>query len=193
MISKESIVSIAIRILASTWRITVQGEFPQHHGVVAFWHGVMLPVWKIFSSNNVVGLTSKSKDGNFLTTLLHDWHYTVVRGSSSQGSKEALSELVDLAANSIVLLTPDGPRGPNREMKPGAVVCAFRAQVPIYCLTVQVQSSITLKKSWDNFCIPLPFSKITITIHPPITIASTSTREEISAIIAQCSTILRSE
>ncbi|MBK9184626.1 MAG: DUF374 domain-containing protein [Ignavibacteria bacterium] len=65
-----------------------------------------------------VALVSPSTDGAILADLLTDWGYTVVKGSSSRGGKEALQIMVEQAANSVVLITPDGPRGPAHVAKP---------------------------------------------------------------------------
>lgn len=174
-----------LRCLAATWRIRVVGTLPTSPAIVAFWHDEMLPVWKVFARSDAVGLTSKSRDGGLLAALLWKWRYTVVRGSSSRHGKEALEEVVRYANNHLVLITPDGPRGPRHEFKPGAVVAAHRAGVPLYLCMVQARG-VRLKKSWDRFLVPLPFAAVRVAFSPPITVAAEATREEISALIRQC-------
>ena len=75
-----------LNLLSKTWRISVHGEMPKAPCVVAFWHGGMLPVWNVFKNNIAVGVTSLSKDGDMLATLLKMWGFRLIRGSSSRGS-----------------------------------------------------------------------------------------------------------
>ena len=184
---KAVIASALMRLLASTWIVNIIGILPDRPSVVVFWHGVMLPVWKVFSVRAPAALVSASKDGALLTQLLSDWKYTVVRGSSSSGGSEALDTMVHLAHENIVMVTPDGPRGPAHVCKPGAVVAAFRAQVPIIVVRVQISRAKIFHRSWDAFTLPMPFARITIHIDAPITQPvdgrGLATREEIDAMI----------
>ncbi len=156
-----------IRLLASTWRIHFRGTEPRAPAVLVFWHDEMLPVWKHFARRQATALTSLSKDGELLAQLLEDWEYKLVRGSSSSGGREALAQMESLARRSLVLVTPDGSRGPRHKMKPGAVVAAARAGVPLYCIRIRA-SGLRLQKSWDKFLIPWPFARVEIVISEPI-------------------------
>ena len=162
---KARVASILLRILARTWRFSLHGEFPSSPAVVAFWHDEMLPVWTLFarkkSNLSLSALISLSKDGEILAQLLHDWGYELVRGSSSKGGKEALEQMTTLAARSILLITPDGPRGPRHQMKPGAVIAAQRACVPLYLCRIKTEGW-RFEKSWDKFLLPYPFARIEV-------------------------------
>lgn len=175
--------SLLIRMLASTWRMSIDGQLPHGPCVVAFWHGEMLPIWYAFRALRPVALVSKSSDGALLDRLLTDWKYDVVRGSSSSGGKEALDELTELATTRIVLVTPDGPRGPARECKPGVVVASVRARVPLLAVRATISSSKIFRRSWDRFQLPLPFAHITIHVGHGPRLAPDANREQISAAI----------
>ena len=180
---------LLIRLLAATWRVKTKGSIPDGPCVVAFWHDEMLPVWKLFAGRDAVGLTSRSRDGGLLARLLEQWGYTVVRGSSSRHGKEALEELVGWAKVRTVLVTPDGPRGPRHEFKPGAVVAAHRAGVPLYLCMVRAKG-IRLNKSWDRFLVPLPFASVNILVSFPFSVSEEADREEIGDTIRQCQNLL---
>lgn len=162
---KARVASILLRTLARTWRFSLHGEFPSSPAVVAFWHDEMLPVWALFARRkhnlSLSALTSLSKDGEILAQLLYDWGYELVRGSSSKGGKEALEQMTTLAARSILLITPDGPRGPRHQMKPGAVIAAQRAGVPLYLCRIRAKGW-RFEKSWDKFLLPYPFARIEV-------------------------------
>ena len=116
--------SALVRLLARSWRIHLEGALPTGPCVIAFWHGEMLPVLATFGPLHSIVLVSPSNDGKVLQQLLRDWGHVIVEGSSSRGGKQALEQLVALAPDNIILITPDGPRGPAHVSKPGAVIAA---------------------------------------------------------------------
>jgi lysophospholipid acyltransferase (LPLAT)-like uncharacterized protein len=165
--------SLLLRLLAATWRIRIHGSIPQSASVLAFWHGEMLPVWKTFAHSNASALISQSNDGSLLARLLEDWNYELVRGSSSKGGKEALERLAELAGRTLTLITPDGPRGPRHSFKAGAIIAAQRASVPLVLCRAQLASerdAWRFSRSWDKFCLPKPFARVTLVIDEPIRI-----------------------
>ncbi|MBL7998070.1 MAG: DUF374 domain-containing protein [Candidatus Kapabacteria bacterium] len=184
---KTKIAVLLLRMLAATWRIRVVGAPPATASVVAFWHGGMLPVWKMFATGNATGVTSLSKDGDMLAALLRSWGYDVVRGSSSRGGGEVLDAMIAAARSGrTVLVTPDGPRGPAGVFKAGAAVAAMRAGVPLVQCRVTCGFAIRLN-SWDSFMIPLPFARVCVHIAEPMMIAPDASRDEVSAVLERLS------
>jgi hypothetical protein len=181
---KHKLIIQLMDLLSKTWRIKIQGDFPNKNSIIVFWHGQMLPCWKIFSDKRPVGVVSSSKDGQVLVKLLEKWNFSFIRGSSSKGGKEVLEQIIETAKSNIVLITPDGPRGPRLKFKAGAVVAAQRAQVPLFFLKVKINSKKIFLKSWDKFELPLPFSRININISEPYEIPLEATREDINSVIA---------
>jgi len=181
-----------LNIISKTWRYKIEGTLPNSNGIVAFWHGYMLPVWRYFSKYNPFAVVSQSRDGELLSELLSSWGYSLIRGSSSKGSKEALDEITHKASDKIILMTPDGPRGPIYEFKPGAAVASMRAGVTLYLCKVRISWKINFKKSWDNFSLPLPFSKIYINILCIEKINDDSSRDEVDEKIKYCTEFLNS-
>lgn len=105
-------------------------------------------------------LVSASTDGGWLTAFFSLAGVRTVRGSSSRLGREAASALVEmLRAGHDIGLTPDGPRGPCYEMKPGAVIVPRRTRAPILVIGGEFSSAWQLK-SWDRFYIPKPFSRV---------------------------------
>jgi len=115
-------------------------------------------------------LTSPSKDGDILASVMANLGMGSVRGSSSRRGSTAIRELTSLLDSGIDLaITPDGPRGPKYSLGPGAVFLSQKTGVPIMPLHARYHCAIRLK-TWDNFAIPLPFSRIDITMDPYIKI-----------------------
>ena len=186
---KAHVFSILLRALASTWRYEVSGNPPRQRAVVAFWHNTMIAVWKYFAFHHATGVTSMSKDGDLLAHVLYDWKYSVLRGSSSRGGAEVLDAMVEKAAESMVLITPDGPRGPSHQAKPGAVIAAQRAGVPLTFCSVVIARPLVFHKSWDRFQLPLPWSHIHLHFHEARVLSPDASREEIQEIIDTLSSL----
>lgn len=132
--------------------------------VFIFWHSKMLIGWRLFRGKRYAAMVSQSKDGEILSSLLRTWKYRVFRGSGSKGGKEAVEEIVaSLKNNKSVVITPDGPRGPAKEIKNGALIIANRTGLPVIPVSITYSKSKVLERSWDKFEIPLPFSKCEVT------------------------------
>jgi lysophospholipid acyltransferase (LPLAT)-like uncharacterized protein len=189
---KSLLLSILVRLLARTWTIRVHGRLPTGPSIVAFWHGEMLPVWFSFRALRPVALVSSSKDGSLLSRLLRDWGYAVVLGSSSKGGKEALDQLVHEASSKVVLITPDGPRGPLHQAKPGAVVAAHRAGVPLIIVRMSASRSKVFERSWDKFQLPLPFAVIDLQVDDPWMIPADASREQLDSMITEMNNRMKS-
>ncbi|GAB1371105.1 DUF374 domain-containing protein [Candidatus Kapaibacterium sp.] len=175
-----------LNILSKTWRINLTAPFDyKGKGIVVFWHGLMLPCWKQFSSLKPTAVVSLSKDGEILSSLLQKWKYKLIRGSSSQKGKEVLALVEDACKNNLVLMTPDGPQGPAQKMKAGAVIAAMRSNVPLYLCGVNIIKKKVFARAWDKFQLPLPFSLIEIAVSEPIYIEFTEDKDIINKIIIE--------
>jgi lysophospholipid acyltransferase (LPLAT)-like uncharacterized protein len=105
-------------------------------------------------------LVSASQDGAWLTAFFALVGMETVRGSSSRYGREAASALVAvLRAGHDVGITPDGPRGPCYEVKPGGVMVARRTGAPLLLVGAEFGSAWRLR-SWDRFYVPWPFSRV---------------------------------
>ncbi len=154
--------------------------------VLAFWHGTMLIPWYFHRNQNFSALISQSKDGALLANSLVKWNYKVIRGSSHKGGKEALEILLkNSKQNFSVAITPDGPTGPPRVMKAGAVITAQRSGIPLVLCGVASNKKFIFN-SWDKFEVPKFFSKVSMKYSEPIFIDINLSRDETSKIIEQC-------
>ncbi|HRD56379.1 MAG TPA: DUF374 domain-containing protein, partial [Parachlamydiaceae bacterium] len=67
----------------------------------------------------------------------------------------------------IVIITPDGPKGPRYQVKPGVALAARESQAKIIPFT-WTASRFWQLKTWDKLLLPKPFSKIVIDLGNPI-------------------------
>ena len=150
--------SILIGLNISSLRIKVFNKPDDlSNKVFIFWHSKMLIGWWFFKKENFSALVSKSSDGDILSKLLQEWQYVVFRGSSSKGGKDAIEEIIQCKKSTVI--TPDGPRGPAKEMKNGALIISNKTGYPIIPIKIDYSKKKILHKSWDRFEIPLPFSE----------------------------------
>ena len=89
-----------------------------------------------------------------------------IRGSSNKRPVAALREMVRflrLRNGKDIVITPDGPRGPAYKLQIGLIKVSQWAEVPVLPLRLSYSNALTLK-TWDGFRIPLPFSRIDVTL-----------------------------
>jgi lysophospholipid acyltransferase (LPLAT)-like uncharacterized protein len=149
-----------------TARLTVIGEGPyrdlrnQNKPVVLLvWHGRLLVVPYLFKKRGILALISPSEDGEILARIVEGWG-KVLRGSSSHSIVKAWSVMrKELDGGGEVIIVPDGPRGPNRKMKLGALKLSQQSGAYLVPFTFAAARKKTLG-SWDNFLIFYPFTKV---------------------------------
>jgi lysophospholipid acyltransferase (LPLAT)-like uncharacterized protein len=152
--------------------------------IFVFWHGNLLPLVHYHRDERIVVLVSEHADGERTARILAHRGFGTVRGSSTRGGVRGLRALVRAArAGRDLALTPDGPRGPRGELKPGALAVARMTGLPIVPLAVAASPAWRLQ-SWDGFMIPKPFARVRIEYLPPRLIGRDAGREEIEALAA---------
>ena len=105
-------------------------------------------------------LVSASQDGAWLSAFFSLVGMRTVRGSSSRFGREAAAALVEVQrAGHDIGITPDGPRGPRYEVKPGAVIVPRRTGAPLLLVGGEFAAAWRLG-SWDGFFLPRPFSRV---------------------------------
>ena len=164
-----------LRLWGATWR--VEREVPDsvralerdgHRMIHTFWHSHILSLSWAYRGRGVVVLVSRHGDGEYISQIIHRLGYGTVRGSSSRGGPRSLLEMARLGRRGYPLsVTPDGPRGPRRELQPGVLLIAQRSGLPIMPLASAARWCRTLD-SWDRFEVPLPFSRMLVAVGEPI-------------------------
>ena len=138
--------------------------------IVAFWHnqifGATLFYRKFLSDRVASVLTSSSRDGDLMASVAGQFGNDAIRGSSNKRPVAALREMVRflrLRNGKDIVITPDGPRGPAYKLQTGLIKVSQWAEVPVLPLRLSYSNELTLK-TWDRFRIPLPFSRIDVTL-----------------------------
>ena len=114
-------------------------------------------------------LISPSVDGTAPAMLAQRLGGHVIRGSSTHTGARALRDFYETIVRQQVspAITPDGPRGPVHEFKPGAVLLAQVTGKPILPVSVAAATAVRFR-TWDRFELPLPFSRVVIAYGEPV-------------------------
>jgi lysophospholipid acyltransferase (LPLAT)-like uncharacterized protein len=125
--------------------------------IYPFWHeGILLPVFHC-RRVNIRPLVSRHADGELMAEVCRHLGLGVVRGSTTRGGVEALLGMLRAAESSHLAVTPDGPRGPRRQVQPGVIYLAAVSGLPIVPLGV-AYSRCWRARNWDRFALPRPFT-----------------------------------
>lgn len=172
-----------MRLILSTCRIEIRGldRFIQaastERCILMLWHNrlAILPeilhrhasqfIYRAFISNSCDGeplaiMTRSYSSGRILRVAHHARH-------------QALHQMIAILKRDkeVAVLTPDGPRGPIYEVKPGVIAAAKAASAKIIPFSWSATSFWQLK-TWDQFRLPKPFSLIVVTLGEPIPMES---------------------
>jgi hypothetical protein len=167
-----------VRLLGASWRIQVVHEERWRNlyragrpHVFLLWHEALLPLLWQHRDQGIAIVVSEARDGQYLSDLAATLGYGAVRGSSTRGGARALLGAVrELRAGGSVAFTPDGPRGPRRQLKPGVVAAAQRGGGVIVPIHAEADRAWRLH-SWDRFMIPKPLARVRITYGRPFEVA----------------------
>lgn len=170
-----SIAYLIITTISKTLRLKIAGMEPITSGknhIFAFWHNqfFIMPYYykKIFGKRPISVLTSLSRDGEYISRLLHKFRFNTVRGSSSYGGDQAMRLLIhEIEKGNNIAVTPDGPRGPRHVVQTGIITLASLTGCPIVPVGYKIEHKKTLN-TWDRFIIPRPFTRGILTIASPI-------------------------
>lgn len=139
--------------------------------ITVLWHQHLLLTLEWVTGRRIVVLTSRSRDGTLAAQYARRLGHRVVHGSSSAGGADALRRLIRLvAAGNGAVVTADGPKGPPRVAKPGCVLAAMRADVPLVPMGIAISRAYYCP-NWDRTAVPLPGSHIVIGYGEPIYVA----------------------
>ena len=112
-------------------------------------------------------ISSTHRDSEILGKILQSWGYRLIKGSSSRGWLSVLKKLITVfnTKKSIVAITNDGPKGPAKQAKPGALKVALKNNVRIIGMSGKADSFWRLN-SWDKMILPKPFTTIHVYFSP---------------------------
>jgi lysophospholipid acyltransferase (LPLAT)-like uncharacterized protein len=177
-----------MRLILFTCRIKVNGlsnfisTASKEKCILMLWHNRMTIVPYILSkyTSSLIfsAFISNSRDGEMLAAIVRIFSrgrtIRVPHNTKHQALKELIRRLED--NKEIVIITPDGPRGPRYQIKPGIVLAAREASAYVIPLT-WVANRFWQLNTWDKLMIPKPFSTIKVSFGSAIQVQENSTEE----------------
>lgn len=166
-------------LLMRTCRIEIEGleEFchlaATEKCLLMLWHNRLAAVPFIlhrFTPQFIyAAVVSASRDGDMLRTFIHSYKkgrsIPVRHNARHQALRHLIQEVQE--QKSVVIITPDGPRGPRYELKPGIAVAALETGAFVVALNWEASKCWKLR-TWDGLRLPKPFSTIRVTFSSPI-------------------------
>ena len=137
--------------------------------IYAFWHQRQAFFTVSHRDDKVSILISRSRDGDMISETIRLCGVPSVRGSSSRGASGAVRALMGaVESGRDIGITPDGPKGPDRQVKEGILFLAQKLGIPILPITSAQSNRIVLSKAWDRFHIPMPFGRSVVVYGEPV-------------------------
>lgn len=181
-----------IRVLNLTYRYHFIGthnkNYPDKKFVYALWHQNLIGAILSHLGEKFTMIISESNDGELVAVTCEKMGHLPVRGSSTRGGKKALIEIIKIIKKKVPgAISVDGPKGPPHIVKHGIIEIARLAKCPIIPLSPYAENFWPLKKSWDQFRIPKPFTKIIVVIGEPIFLKDDLKREDFDQVANEIS------
>lgn len=168
-----------IRLIFLTCRVEVRGLATYHQAVKAtpcilmLWHNRLSLtseiLYKFTPSYFYAAFISNSRDGEPLAKLANSYKTGRAIRVPHNARHQALKSVIDnlREKNEIIVMTPDGPKGPRYEVKPGIIMAAKQTKAAIVPFS-WTATRFWQFKTWDKLLLPKPFSKVLIHFGDPI-------------------------
>ena len=141
--------------------------------ILMLWHNrlVLAPfaLYKFAREFNYAAIISKSRDGALLDAVVRSYKGgRSIRVAHSARHKALLDVIRHLKySRDVVIITPDGPKGPCYKMKQGVAAAAIETGANVIPLTWEASTYWKLN-TWDGLRIPKPFTTIKVVFGNPI-------------------------
>ena len=166
-----------VRLVAATCRVE-GGAVTQEQVALAFWHeynlAAAIAAWRLRRHPYHVSFSTQAFRGQIMTAMLANLGTGSVPlpGETERSEAARLSrQLARLGRDGASpVVSPDGPLGPYRQAKPGALIVARESGLPIQPWAVVARPAVRLRRRWDRHVIPLPFCRLRVVEGRPLAI-----------------------
>lgn len=184
-----------LHLLGWTCRIHVEGiehfchlAKSREKCILMLWHNrlAMIP-FILYHYTPVVpyaALVSGSRDGDVLSKIIHSYRNGNTIRVFHLARYQALREIVHYIEEkrSILIITPDGPRGPRYEVKGGVAMAAKETDAHVISVDWEAKRYWEFN-TWDRLRLPKPFTTIRVIFKPSICLDRSSSLEEAKTIL----------
>ena len=183
-----------LRAWGATWRLRTRvaadvdpRRADRSRGCIfLIWHRTILIACHAYRGLGICIGVSNHRDGEIGARIAEHSGFKTARGSSTRGGSKLLREMIDVArgGGSDLALTPDGPKGPARRTKPGALFLAAQLGWPVVPIAFAARPRKELR-TWDRFILPAPFAKVGIVSGEPLAIDRDASDDELARSCAE--------
>ena len=173
------IIRCVLELILLTCKINIKGSariqesFKKGPTMIILWHNRLTLVGtlalKAVRDLCFCAFVSNSKDGEILAQYTTSYR----RGSTIRVPHDAKDRALKMLITrlkmrrDIPILTPDGPKGPIYDMKPGAALAAIETDAAIIPFSWSANKFWELK-TWDRLRIRIPFTTINAEFGEPV-------------------------
>jgi lysophospholipid acyltransferase (LPLAT)-like uncharacterized protein len=162
--------------------------------IALFWHGriplclATAPQWW---RKRTRALVSPSADGEFVARALTMSGFEAIRVSSAkkgdaQKARAAVAAIREavawVAGGGALVVTPDGPRGPNEMIAAGSLQIARRSGQPVFLMGVAANPALQMD-TWDKVMWAAPFGRGAVVWDGPLHVPSDADEAAIARLI----------
>lgn len=201
-------------VLGAYLRIVLRTVRWSHHGadcvepvladdakgaIALFWHGriplclATAPQWW---RKRTKALISPSADGEFVARALAMSGFPAIRVSSAKPGdtakmRQAVAAIREatqwVAGGGALVVTPDGPRGPNEIIAEGSLQIARRSGQPVFLMGIAAAPARQMQGTWDRVMWAAPFGRGAVVWEGPLFVPADADAPAIAALIADWS------
>lgn len=164
--------------------------------ILFIWHGDSYCYYPFLKGKKLNIVTTKNKRGGVVSRISKHFGYDVMRLPDLAADGNYIFQLksqINQKNKANLVLSVDGPTGPAHEIKDFAMIMALFSKRKILPLTVEVKHSLTLKKRWDDFKIPLPFNQITIRVNDFFEVEKADRKEGFSSLKKEIKNVMKNQ
>jgi lysophospholipid acyltransferase (LPLAT)-like uncharacterized protein len=166
--------------------------------IALFWHGriplclATAPQWW---RKRTRAFVSPSADGEFIAQALAMAGFPAIRVSSakkgdSAKARQAVAAIREavtwVADGGALVVTPDGPRGPNEVIAPGALQIARRSGQPVFLMGIAAKPAFQAD-TWDKVMFALPFGRGAVVWEGPLYVPKDADDAMIAGLVREWS------
>lgn len=163
--------------------------------IALFWHGriplclATAPQWW---RKRTRCLVSPSADGEFIARALDMSGFPAIRVSSAKKgdaakARQAVAAIREATTwvkeGGVLVVTPDGPRGPNEVVAAGALQIARRSGQPVFLMGIAANPAWQVASTWDKVMFAAPFGRGAVVWEGPLHVPADADDAAIAALI----------
>ncbi len=157
------------KLLLKTCRFRIENRELFHTGIMfGFWHEDCYSMELLLSElskehRNICAIVTVNTRGDYIEDTLSHNGGEALRIPDGMEMKAAFRKMLETARRPDLIMAAalDGPAGPYREPKKLLFMLAREREKHVVYAHFTYKHIIRLKKRWDKYVIPLPFSRVT--------------------------------